>query len=126
MVYFLGRDNPPLLFALFAERVGGYVTVTDTLPCPVITFLHGGITVVTFVPARFLLCVFLTEPVIRQLGAAGKGTWFLRFIGQRGYTSLQVNKKPRGYFPVKALVILLDGINISCQYANVTSAFPHY
>jgi hypothetical protein len=102
MVYFFGRGNPTLLLATLTERVLRYVSVSDTLPCPVIPFPHGGIAVISFITSSFLLGMFVTKPTIRQLRTAGMRTRALGFIGQLDHLAW-VKEKPSWVFPRRLL-----------------------
>ena len=92
MVYFLSRGNPTLLLTTLTERVSRYISVTDTLPCPVVPLPHSGVAVVAFVTPSFLLGMFITEPTIRQLGAAGMRTRTLGFKRQWNHLVLGMQK----------------------------------
>ena len=59
--------------------LGGDVTVTDTLPGSAVPTAYCWITVVLLIASGFYLGVFLTEPSMGQLGAAGKRTRTLGF-----------------------------------------------
>ena len=110
MVYFFGRGNPTLLLTTLAERMHGYVSIPDALPCPVVPLPHSGVAVVAFVTPSFLLGMFITEPTIRQLGAAGMRTRTLGFKGQ--WNHLAWIKKALVGFPSKASDTTFDTIII--------------
>jgi hypothetical protein len=120
VVYFVGRGNPALLLATLAQRMFRYVPVSDALPCPVIPFPHSRIAVIAFISSGFLLGMFITEPAIGQLRAAGMRTRALGFIGQLESPRLDKRKALVG-FPSKALVIIFDGITIPYRKANIPS-----
>jgi len=80
MVYFLGGCHLPRLPAFLAQRVGGYVTVTNPLPCPPVPFPAGRVTLMLIVMRRDDLPMLPTVPPVRQLRTAriGAGTlWFV-------------------------------------------------
>jgi hypothetical protein len=80
VVYLLGGSQSALSLADLAQRMGGDVTVTDTLPRFAVTFLAGRVTVVFVVPSHLQLLMFLAETSVRQFGTAGVTAWALGFI----------------------------------------------
>jgi hypothetical protein len=108
MVYFFGRGNPTSLLTTLAERVPRYVSVSDALPCPVVPFPHSRIAVIAFITSGFLLGMFVTKPIIRQLRTARIRTRALGFIGQLDHLAW-VKEKPSWVSPRR----------LSSQYSTV-------
>jgi len=109
VVYFLGRGNLTLLLTTLAKRVLRYISVSDTLPCPVVPFPHSGIAVIAFITSGFLLGMFVTEPIICQLRAAGMRTRALGFIGQLDHLAW-VKGKPSWVSPRRLSVVFHNTI----------------
>jgi len=93
VVYFRGGCEPSIFFTLLAKRMGGNVSVPDSLPCPTIPFLDGRVAVILFIAFGFLFGMFITEPSFRKLGTARVGARPLGFEGH-WVTSFLANKKP--------------------------------
>jgi len=81
MVYFLRGSQPAVLLTQFAQQMLLHIAVTDTLPSSSISAAGLRIAVVLLIALGFQLGMLLTEPAIRQFGAAGIGTGALGFLG---------------------------------------------
>lgn len=79
VVYLLGGNEPALLLAQLTEGVLCYIAVADAFPCASVPTAYSRVSVILLVAFGFLLCVFLAEPAIRQLGTSGVGTRSFRF-----------------------------------------------
>ena len=71
VVDLFGGCQLSILLAQLTQWVGFCVAVTDALPCSAVPTAYSRVTVVLLVALGFLLCVFLTEPSVGQLGTAG-------------------------------------------------------
>lgn len=80
VVYLLSGRDLAVLFALFTQRVGRNVAVTDSLPGAAVAFLGGGVALVFFIVFVFLLLMLRAEPGGGQLGTAGMGAGCLGFV----------------------------------------------
>ena len=71
VVDLFGGCQLSVLLAQLTQRVGFCVAVTDAFPSSAIPTAYSRVTVVLLIALGFLLCVFLTEPSMGQLGTAG-------------------------------------------------------
>ena len=93
VVYFLCGSQPAVLLTQFAQRMLLHIAVTGTLPSSSISAAGLRIAVVLLIALGFQLGMLLTEPAIRQLGAAGIGTGTLGFLGHH-FTSFSTDVAP--------------------------------
>lgn len=111
VVNFLGGRYLFILCASLTQRVSLDVTVADTLPRPAVTFLCGGISLVSFVLLCFLFGVLITEPSVRKFGTTGTGTRPLRFLWH-GFNLVSTKRK--------ALAVSREGLGtISISYTVI-------
>ena len=111
MVYLFYRTQPPLLLALFTERVLCGVAVTDAFPCPAIPTAYSRVSVVLLVASVLLLFMLLTKTPFCQLLASGEGTRPLWFPWHRLH--LPCGRKPPqdSDSPAKALLTFFHAIS---------------
>ena len=87
VVYLLGGNEPALLLTHLAEGMLCCIAVADAFPCASVPTAYSRVSVILLVAFGFLLCVFLAEPAIRQLGTSGVGTRSFGFSWHYIFTS---------------------------------------
>ncbi len=65
VVYLLRRGHSTFLFALFAQRMRGDVSITDSFPCPAVSAANSRVAPVLLITDGLLLFVLRAEPPIR-------------------------------------------------------------
>ena len=79
VVYLLGRGDPSLLLTHLTQWMLCNMPVSDAFPRSAVPAAHSWVSVVLLVAFVLLLLMFLTEPAVRKLRAAGMGAralWF--------------------------------------------------
>ena len=64
VVYLLCGSHPSLCAALLAQRVGSHEAVADAPPQPAVSFSHGRVALLLFIPPCFLLGMGFAESIV--------------------------------------------------------------
>lgn len=104
MMHLYCRGKLALALALFTQRVGCKVTVTDSFPRSAILTTHIRTAFIFVVTFAFLFFMLLAEPTVSKLGAVRMGTRFL-WTSWHDFTSiLGIRKALAGGCSYKGLV----------------------
>lgn len=85
VMYFLNRNDDSLGIALLTERMRLCIGITNPLPRSAVPAVYSRVSVVLLVAAVIEFCVFLTEPVVCQLGTSRIVTWVFWLARHSGY-----------------------------------------
>ena len=81
VVNFFSLYKPTFFEAHLTQGMLTHIAVTDALPCTAIASPGIRVAVILLIALGFLLCVFLAEPAVSQLGTAGMRAGSLWFPG---------------------------------------------
>ena len=99
VMHFLGRRQPAFLLALFAQRMRGDVSITDSFPCSTVTLVGVRIALVFVVMALSNLPVLIAISTVGQPAAAGIGAGALRFSWHWCASLSGIRKATVGFLP---------------------------